>query len=179
MRSVVSSRVRPTSKTTPAHLLTTAAAYGESTNKSGIYGTIAVIFFFQGLYAFAITPLTTVYPTEVSQYKLRTTGIAIFRFFDSGFGLMSSFALSYAMADLGWKFYLINASYNIIFFAVIYLTWVETKGLPLEEIALKFEDPATLGEGVILGSEAVGSGGDGQSEMAEVLKGEGVVVSVK
>lgn len=52
---------------------------------------------------------------------------------------MASFALSYAMADLGWKFYLINASYNIVFFIIIYLTWVETKGVPLEEIALKFE----------------------------------------
>jgi hypothetical protein len=30
--------------------------------------------------------MTSVYPTEVSQYKLRTTGIAIFRFFDCGFG---------------------------------------------------------------------------------------------
>lgn len=43
------------------------------------------------------------------------------------------------MADLGWKFYLINASYNIVFLIIIYLTWVETKGIPLEEIALKFE----------------------------------------
>ncbi|KAK4946421.1 hypothetical protein LTR10_014620 [Elasticomyces elasticus] len=53
--------------------------FGESSNKSGIYGTIAFIFLFQGFYAFSITPLTSLYPTEISQYKLRTTGIAIFR----------------------------------------------------------------------------------------------------
>ncbi|KAH6720824.1 general substrate transporter [Leptodontidium sp. 2 PMI_412] len=121
--------------------------FGTSTNKSGIYGTIAFIFFFQGFYAFSITPLTSVYPSEISQYKLRMTGIAIFRFLDSGFGLLASFALSYAMADLGWKFYMINASYNILFFVIIYFLWVETNGLTLEEIALKFEGEVALTAG--------------------------------
>lgn len=60
--------------------------FGESTNTSGIYGTIAVIFLFQGFYAFSITPMTSLYPTEVSPFKIRATGIAIFRMLDSGFG---------------------------------------------------------------------------------------------
>ncbi|KAI8943270.1 hypothetical protein NX059_001289 [Plenodomus lindquistii] len=75
--------------------------YGNSTDTSGIYGTIAVIFLFQGFYAFSITPMTSLYPTEVSQFKLRATGIAIFRMLDAGFGLLASFALAYAMEDLG------------------------------------------------------------------------------
>ena len=54
------------------------------------------------------------------------------------------------MADLGWKFYLINGSYNIIFFAIIYFTWVETKGIPLEEIALKFEGAAAFADSSVL-----------------------------
>jgi MFS family permease len=60
--------------------------YGNSTHTSGIYGTIAVIFLFQGFYAFSVSPMTSLYPTEVSPFKLRTTGIAIFRMLDSGFG---------------------------------------------------------------------------------------------
>ncbi|EXJ82981.1 hypothetical protein A1O3_06798 [Capronia epimyces CBS 606.96] len=147
--------------------------YGESTNKSGIYGTIALIFLFQGCYAFSITPMTSLYATEVSQYKLRTTGIAIFRFFDSGFGLMSSFALSYAMEDLGWKFYLINASYNIVFFVIIYFSWVETKGLPLEEIALKFEGPTAL-SGQMLSDEA----SPGEGDLKQPEKRDGVVTTL-
>ncbi|KAF6794582.1 hexose transporter [Colletotrichum sojae] len=118
--------------------------YGESTNQSGIYGTIAVIFLFQGFYAFSITPMTSLYPTEVSQYKLRATGIAIFRMLDSGFGLLASFCMAYAMADLGWKFYFINASWNVVFLAITYFTFVETKGLKLEEIAAKFEGSRVL-----------------------------------
>ncbi|GAM37369.1 hypothetical protein TCE0_023r07237 [Talaromyces pinophilus] len=118
--------------------------YGESTNTSGIYGSIAVIFLFQGFYSFSITPMTSVYPTEVSQYKLRITGIAIFRFFDCGFGLMASFAMSYAMANLGWKFYIINASYDFLFLAAAYFLFVETNALTLEEITAKFEGTVTL-----------------------------------
>lgn len=48
--------------------------------------------------------------------------------------------MSYAMADLGWKFYMINASWNVIFLVIIYFTWVETRRLTLEEIAIKFGD---------------------------------------
>ncbi|KAL0780404.1 hypothetical protein CaCOL14_001739 [Colletotrichum acutatum] len=118
--------------------------YGESTNQSGIYGTIAVIFLFQGFYAFSITPMTSLYPTEVSQYKLRATGIAIFRMLDSGFGLLASFTMAYAMADLGWKLYFINASWNVVFLVIAYFTFVETKGLKLEEIAANFEGPRIL-----------------------------------
>lgn len=47
---------------------------------------MAVIFLFQGFYAFAITPMTSLYPTEICQYKLRAAGTAVFRFWDSGFG---------------------------------------------------------------------------------------------
>lgn len=53
---------------------------------------------------------------------------------------MSTFAMSYAMDNLGWKFYMINASWNIVFLAIVYFTWVETRRMPLEEIALKFGD---------------------------------------
>lgn len=48
--------------------------------------------------------------------------------------------MSYAMADLGWKFYMINASWNIVFLVIIYFTWIETRRLTLEEIAIKFGD---------------------------------------
>ncbi|RDW67511.1 hypothetical protein BP6252_08907 [Coleophoma cylindrospora] len=114
--------------------------FGESSNKSGIYGSIAAIFLFQGCFSFSITPLTCLYPTEVFQYKLRNAGISVFRFLDTGCGLMASFAMSYGMANLGWKFYIVNASYDLLFLACVYFFWVETKGISLEEIALQFSD---------------------------------------
>ncbi len=62
---------------------------------------------------------------------------------------MASFAMSYAMDDLGWKFYFINASWNIIFFVVAYFLFIETNGVPLEEIALKFDGPTALSASVV------------------------------
>ncbi|THZ42234.1 MFS general substrate transporter [Aureobasidium pullulans] len=128
--------------------------YGESTDTSGIYGTLAVIFLFQGFYAFSITPMTSLYPTEICQYKLRTAGTAIFRLLDSGCGLMASFAMSFAMSDLGWKFYLINASWDVMFLVFVFFLFVETKGFHLEEIAVKFGDERVV-EGLEVTSNEV------------------------
>lgn len=58
---------------------------------------------------------------------------------------MASFAMSYAMADLSWKFYIINASYNILFFIAVYFLFVETKGVSLEQIAILFDGPGAIG----------------------------------
>ncbi|KAH8689438.1 hexose transporter-like protein [Talaromyces proteolyticus] len=111
--------------------------YGTGQDKSGIYGTIAMLFLFQGFYSIAITPMTSVYPTEVLPIKIRNAGIAVFRFLDSGFGLMASFSMSFAMENLGWKFYFINAAYNLVFLGAVYFLWVETARVPLEEVLIQ------------------------------------------
>ncbi|PVI00135.1 hexose transporter-like protein [Periconia macrospinosa] len=115
--------------------------YGSSTDASGIYGTIAVIFLFQGFYAFSITPMTSLYPNEISPFKLRAAGYAVFHILDASFGLLASFTMAFAMADLGWKFYFINAAWDFCFLVLAYFTYVETKGLTLEEIRTRFEGP--------------------------------------
>lgn len=43
------------------------------------------------------------------------------------------------MQDLSWKFYFINAAWDFVFLVIAYFTFVETKGLKLEEINAKFE----------------------------------------
>ncbi|KAF3922027.1 hypothetical protein ABW20_dc0106254 [Dactylellina cionopaga] len=115
-------------------------AYGDSTDISKNYGILAVIFLFQGFYAFSITPMTSLYPTEICQYKLRAAGAAIYRFVDGGLGLAASFSMSFAMSGLGWKFYFINGSWDVLFIGFVYFFFVETKGLQLEEIGAKFGD---------------------------------------
>ncbi|KAK6351380.1 hypothetical protein TWF718_004541 [Orbilia javanica] len=117
--------------------------YGDSTDTAKNYGIIALIFLFQGFYAFSITPMTSLYPTEICQYKLRAAGIAVIKSVGASFGLIMSFTMSFAMSNLGWKFYFVNASWNVIFTALVFFCFVETKGLQLEEIALKFGDDFT------------------------------------
>lgn len=62
---------------------------------------------------------------------------------------MASFALDYGMDNLGWKFYILNASYNFVFLIGVWFFWVETKGLTLEAVGLKFEAI----EGLVISSE--------------------------
>lgn len=62
--------------------------------------------------------------------------------------------MSLAMSDLQWKFYFINASWNVLFLIFVYLFFVETKGLKLEEIAEKFHESIYL-DGMESGSDVV------------------------
>jgi hypothetical protein len=39
-----------------------------------------------------------------------------------------------ALTKLGWKLYIINGSWDVLFLITICLTWIETKGRTLEEI---------------------------------------------
>lgn len=54
--------------------------YGTSTNKSGIYGTVAAVFLFMGAYSYGWTPLLYLYPPEVLNYSIRANGMAFFQF---------------------------------------------------------------------------------------------------
>ena len=72
------------------------------------------------------------------------------------------------MADLSWKFYFINAAWNFVFLVIAYFTFVETKGLKLEEIAAKFEGREYI-EGVIYAETA------SQETPIEIDKDGGVV----
>ena len=67
---------------------------------------------------------------------------------------MASFAMSFSMSDLGWKFYLINASWDIMFLVFVFFFFVESKGLNLEEIAVRFGDERVV-EGLEVTSNEV------------------------
>lgn len=114
--------------------------YGESTNTSAIYATVAMIFLFQGTYSFGWTPLCYTYPPEVVNYKLRPLGMAVNTFTFFGVGLVLVLCYRFAMEAMGWTAHIMNASWNLPLIAFIYFFWVETKGKTLEEIDALFEE---------------------------------------
>lgn len=63
--------------------------YGNSTNQSGIYATVACMFLFQGLYAMGWTPLLYLYPPEVLNYSIRTNGQGASEFSSNGMAYVS------------------------------------------------------------------------------------------
>jgi hypothetical protein len=123
----------------PWFALTVSAVYGTSTNKSGIYGTVAAIFLFQGAYSFGWTPLLYLYPPEVLSYPIRANGMGVFTFFLNGVALLCVFSFPFALDSMGWKTYMMNGAWDVLEVGVIWAYWVETKGKTLEEIDEVFE----------------------------------------
>ncbi|KIW99487.1 uncharacterized protein Z518_11226 [Rhinocladiella mackenziei CBS 650.93] len=114
-------------------------AYGSSDNHSGIYGTVAAIFLFQGAYSFAWTPLAMLYPPEILNFCCRSVGMGIYTFLTNGFGLMVTMAFPYALEAITWKTYMINGAWDVLQVIFVVLFWVETKGKTLEEMDEIFE----------------------------------------
>ncbi|KAJ7195508.1 MFS sugar transporter-like protein, partial [Mycena pura] len=113
--------------------------FGNSTNNSGIYASVAMIFLFQGAYSFGWTPLLYVYPPEVLNYAIRANGMGLFQLANNGAALMAVFAFPFALANIGWKTYMINAAWNALEVPFVMWYWVETMGKTLEEIDELFD----------------------------------------
>ncbi|KAG7730978.1 hypothetical protein KL948_003258 [Ogataea haglerorum] len=109
------------------------------------YGAIALMFLFTGFYSYCYTPLLYLYAPELYTNPSRSVGNTILKACDYFSGLFATFVLPIGMSNLTWKFYMITASYDMIFLPFIAFTWVETKGVPLEKICELFDDdPGTL-----------------------------------
>ncbi|KIW13324.1 hypothetical protein PV08_08512 [Exophiala spinifera] len=105
-----------------------------NSNSSGVYGTVALIFLFQGSYSLAWTPLAMLYPPEVLNYSLRSSGIGVYTFASNGLGLMVTMSFPYALDAIGWKTYMINGCWDVLQVVYVVIFWVETKGKTLEEV---------------------------------------------
>lgn len=53
--------------------------------------------------------------------------------------LMGVFPFPFAIADIGWKMYMINGAWDALELVVIAWYWVETKGRTLEEIDVQLD----------------------------------------
>ncbi|PPQ99579.1 LOW QUALITY PROTEIN: hypothetical protein CVT26_008400 [Gymnopilus dilepis] len=109
-------------------------AFGNSSNTSGIYGTVAAIFLFQGTYSIGWTPILYLYPPEVLNYSIRANGMGVFQFFLNATAILIVFTMPVALNKLAWKTYMINGAWDVIMLLLIMYYWVETKGKTLEAI---------------------------------------------
>ncbi|KAF4126261.1 Sugar (and other) transporter [Geosmithia morbida] len=115
------------------------AAYGESENKPGVYATVATIYLYLGAYSFGITPLTSMYGPEVLSYSIRASGIACYAVGSELSGFFVTMVFPIMFDNIGWRTYMINASWNVLLWIFVYFMWVETKGLTLEEVSEIFD----------------------------------------
>lgn len=104
-----------------------------------VYGDVAVMFLFQGFYSIAWTPLLTLYPPEVMNYSIRANGYAATSFSLNALALLFVFIMPIGLTNIGWKMYMVNASWDIVILGLIWYYWVETKGKSVEEIDALFD----------------------------------------
>ncbi|WWD17594.1 hypothetical protein CI109_102035 [Kwoniella shandongensis] len=98
----------------------------------------------------------SLYAPEIFNYRMRANGTAVEKYANAIPALVLVYVMPIGLAKLGWKMYMINASWNIITFGLIAMFWVETKGLSLEEIDELFDEPKVR-EGLdpLTGADAV------------------------
>ena len=89
--------------------------------------------------AFGITPMQGLYITEVLAFEQRGKGMAVSNFVSNATALFNQFVVPVALANIGWKTYLIYTCWvGFVEIPVTYFFFVETKGYTLEELDVVF-----------------------------------------
>ncbi|KAH9909950.1 general substrate transporter [Xylariomycetidae sp. FL2044] len=114
----------------------TAGATGVVAGQNAI---IAMVFLFQVAYSSTWTPLSFSYCAEVLNFTIRAKGMAFYSVFTSATGFFNQYVIPIGLADIGWRFYIVGVAWNIFMATVIFFTYVETKGLTLEQIDQRFK----------------------------------------
>ncbi|KXL45117.1 MAG: hypothetical protein FE78DRAFT_90865, partial [Acidomyces sp. 'richmondensis'] len=123
-------------------------------NKSSIPDSdlsIAFIFVFGGVFAFAYTSMQPIYPAEVMTNDMRAKGMFLMQWTSGAAGFVNTFVAPIALKNIGFWFYVFFVFWDCIEFAIIYFFFVETKGRTLEELEEVFQSdhPAKVSKIVV------------------------------
>ncbi|CCH41024.1 Hexose transporter 2 [Wickerhamomyces ciferrii] len=101
-------------------------------------GVMAMIFLFYLGYNLGCNGLPYLYVTEISSFSLRTRGVSIFVCVQQITLVYNGFVNPIAMEAIQWKYYIVYCVLLTVELTVIYLTFAETSGRTLEEVAEVF-----------------------------------------
>ena len=119
---------------------TACAAIYERTACKGAGNTVlAMIFCFYTVAGLAWPGLTVSYTVEILPYKIRAKGLTLCFCFTALSGVFNQYVNPIGLEKLHWKFYFVYIAVLVIECLMIYFYYVETRGLPLEEIARVFD----------------------------------------
>ncbi|KAH8897183.1 general substrate transporter [Thozetella sp. PMI_491] len=108
-------------------------------NEGGRNGIIAMIFLFQFGYSSTWTPLSFSYCAEVLNFTIRAKGMGFYSAITSTAGFFNQYVIPIGLDGIGWRFYIVGVCWNVFVATVIAFTYIETKGLSLEQIAQRFQ----------------------------------------
>lgn len=83
--------------------------------------------------------MQSLYPVEVLSFNSRAKGMAYLAFMNNAVKVMNTYVPPIAIANAGWKYYLLYVFWDAFGVVVIYFFFVETRGWSLEEIEDLFQ----------------------------------------
>ncbi|KAK7685451.1 hypothetical protein QCA50_011314 [Cerrena zonata] len=114
-------------------------------SRPAAFGATAMIFLFQIFLGIGFLPIPWLYPAEISTTRIRARGSAVSAFSN----WMSTFIIveitPIAIANIGWKVFIIFAILNALWVPIVYAFFPETKGLELEDIDHIFDKGGLTG----------------------------------
>jgi hypothetical protein len=116
------------------------ASFLTSDNKTGLSAAVAFLFLFLFTFNLFLEGPSLYYTSEIFPTHLRSKGMTINV---TGFCVTAILWLEIAptaFAKIGWKYYLVFVSMSVFGAAIIFFTFPDTLGKPLEEVAAMFGD---------------------------------------
>lgn len=108
------------------------AVNSKSPSDSAANGFVAMIFLFNAVYAFGITPLQALFPVEVLSFEMRGKGMAFSNLSLTTAMLINQFAYPIALEKIKWKLYIVFVVWCPIQAAVCWwIMYVFSNGLRL------------------------------------------------
>jgi MFS family permease len=93
---------------------------------------VAMVFLFNAVFAFGITPLQALFPVEVLSFEIRAKGMAFSNFSLTAAMLINQFAYPIALDTIKWKLYIVFACWCPIQALIVWMFIPETKNRTLE-----------------------------------------------
>ncbi|ORX99796.1 MFS sugar transporter [Clohesyomyces aquaticus] len=117
---------------------------GSNPNIAGQKVAIVAIMFFVFFYGLFIDAASFIYSSEIYPTNIRSEGVALatFTYFAACITFVTPGAT--AIANIGYKYFVIFACLTVVSIIVIYFMYPETKGRSLEELAELFGDPVVV-----------------------------------
>lgn len=116
----------------------------ENSNKGLSAGIVAMVFIFGLFYNIAMNPLPIAYLLEVLPYTLRAKGLTAFNLAQYCSSMFNGFVNPVALEALRWKYYVVFVCALVLWFAIIFFTFPETRGMTLEEVSQIFDGARAL-----------------------------------
>ncbi|KAA8646687.1 sugar porter family MFS transporter [Aspergillus tanneri] len=119
-----------------------------SPNKGMSIFAVVFIFMYYVFYGMSMLSIPYMYPAEINSQRMRNIGTSIATAVNWIFVYVVVVITPTAIENIGWKYYLIYAVFNISFVPVIWRWYVETANLSLEQVDRLFRIKYEGGKGI-------------------------------